>query len=53
MPSPTYSQNKTHIYKWREKHADTHRAQNKKDFKKQYYWRKIQKQFLNILIDGL
>ena len=45
MP-PTYQQNKKHIYKWREKNMDIHRANNVK-YKR---WKTIQLIFLNILL---
>lgn len=45
--SPTYLQNKKHIYKWRASNLTRVRATNLKC----YYWKKISKIFLEILID--
>lgn len=44
--SPTYEKNKKHIYKWREKNMDIHRANNVK-YKR---WRTIQMIYLAILL---
>ena len=44
--SPTYQQNKKHIYKWRAKNMNIHRANNVK-YKR---WKTIQLIFLNILL---
>jgi hypothetical protein len=43
----SYQQNKGHIYKWREKNILRVRNSNIKG----YYWRKIQKVYLAILLD--
>lgn len=51
MPSPNYETNKKHIYKWREAHLDAHRAINRRWKQKQATWKKIQKEFLLILIN--
>jgi len=53
MPSPTYQQNKEHIYKWRE----TNRKEYNLIRKRFYYenkincliWRQIKYEFLDIL----
>lgn len=50
MP-PTYAQNKVHIYKWRENNRDAMREINRKSTLKYYIWKRIQKEFLNILIN--
>ena len=50
MPSPTYEQNKTHIYNWRNKYPEKYNKQKQKDIKKRAIWNEIQKIFLNILI---
>jgi hypothetical protein len=51
MP-PTYSQNKVHIYKWREKTENYQKqlASNKITAKKYQNWKRIQKVYLNILL---
>ena len=52
--SPTYLQNKKHIYNWREAHHDEFRKKQNihqlKYQKKRNDWIKIQKIFLAILI---
>ena len=54
MPAPTYAQNKEHIYKWRENHYDEFRKKQNihqlKYQKRRAAWKKIQKEFLLILI---
>jgi hypothetical protein len=52
MP-PTYSQNKVHIYKWRENNENWQRQlELNKPVKKRYYdWKKIQKIYFNILLE--
>ena len=50
MPT-TYAKNKAHIYAWRLKNADAMRAVNRKSTHKHYVWKKIQKDFLNILLN--
>ena len=51
MPSPSYETNKIHIYKYKETHLDRVRAINRKSQKKYESWKKIQKEFLRILLD--
>lgn len=51
MPSPNYAQNKTHIYKWRETHAEKYRELNRLHNIKYCNWKKISKIYLQILID--
>lgn len=50
MP-PSYKQNKVHIYKYREKNLDKVRSINLKAWHKYSAWKKVQKEFLNILLD--
>ncbi len=50
MPT-TYAKNKAHIYAWRQKNGDAMREVNRKSSHKYYTWKKIQKEFLNILIN--
>ena len=52
MPLP-YEQNKKHIYEWREKNKEKSNELQNKYAKKYYRWKKIQKEFMNILIDDL
>ena len=51
MP-PTYSQNKIHIYKWREKPENYQKqlALNNITAKKYQNWKRIQNVYLNILL---
>ena len=55
MPSPSYAQNKEHLYKWRQTHyAEFRKIQNKyqlKYQKKRGEWLKIQKIYLQILLN--
>ena len=46
-----YSTNKIHIYNYRKKYPEKYLAQAKKDTTKYRNWKKIQKEFLNILLD--
>ena len=46
MSSP-YKINKKHIYKWREQNKEKFRLLNQK----MYAWKKIQRIFLNILLE--
>jgi flagellar biosynthesis chaperone FliJ len=50
--SPTYAQNKVHIYKWREKQENYHKQliSNNITSKKYQKWKQIQKVFFNILL---
>ena len=50
MPLP-YLQNKKHIYAWRERNTVTYNEISRKSAKRMYHWRKICKEFRNILID--
>lgn len=47
MSSPNYKTNKKHIYKWRKNNAESFRIYNQNVYK----WKKIQKIFLNILLN--
>lgn len=51
MPSPNYSQNKSHIYKWRETHLEQNREVNRRAKSKYDAWKKITKIYFQILID--
>lgn len=51
MTSPSYSQNKVHIYKWRQNNIETYNAISRKHQQKYKLWINIKKQFLNILLD--
>jgi hypothetical protein len=48
--SPTYKQNKKFIMNWRAKNYDRQLAINRKSKMKMYFWKKIQRIYLNILI---
>jgi hypothetical protein len=50
MPSPSYESNKKSIYKWREANLERNRAINCKYKQKRDCWKKIQKEFLSILL---
>ena len=47
----SYKQNKVHIYKYRETHLDKVREIDRLSKRRQYAWKKIQKEYLNILLD--
>lgn len=49
--APTYEQNKKHIYKYRSTHPEKHREIDRRHKSKAYAWKKIQKMFLNILLE--
>ena len=49
--SMTYKMNKKHIYKWRKSNMPRVLEINKKSHQKNYAWKKIQRIFLNILIN--
>jgi hypothetical protein len=51
MTSPSYSQNKVHIYKWRKNNIQAYNAIARKNQTKYNIWAKIKKEFLNILLD--
>lgn len=48
--SPTYKQNKAHIYKWFANNREKVRLINYKSCKKRCEWLKIKRVFLNILL---
>ena len=50
MP-PSYKQNKVHIYNYKETHLDKVREINKHSKRRYDCWKKIQKEFLRILLD--
>jgi hypothetical protein len=54
MPSPTYKQNKEHIYKWRKQNSEEYKIiQMRCYYKKKIQcpiWREIKYEFLDILI---
>ena len=51
MPSPSYAQNKVHIYKYRVNNLDKVREIGKLSKRRRDAWKTIQKEFLNILLD--
>ncbi len=50
MP-PTYIQNKVHIYKYRATHLDKVRLISRNSKRRYDNWKKIQREFLRILLD--
>jgi hypothetical protein len=50
MSPPSYKQNKKHIYSWRENNQDRYKELNLKHQIKFQTWKKIQKEFLQILL---
>jgi hypothetical protein len=46
----TYKQNKTHIYKYKITHRDKWLEINRKYAKRKYNWKKVSREFLNILL---
>jgi len=48
--SPTYKQNKTHIYNYYSNHADKIKQMRISQNRRGYIWRKIKMEFLAILI---
>lgn len=48
--SPTYQQNKQHIYLWRQKNKLQYREICRRSKQKSDAWKKIQKEFLRILL---
>lgn len=46
-----YEKNKKNIYKWRQNHKDTYNTKNKKYMDRYTNWKKIQQEFLNILLE--
>jgi hypothetical protein len=47
---PTYQQKKVSIYKWRVNHMDAFRDYQKNWIKQKRIWKKIQQEFLAILL---
>lgn len=52
MPSPTYQQNKIHIYKWRMNNPEHNRELNRLSQKRYTAWKKIKMEFLSILLEN-
>lgn len=50
MPSPSYESNKKSIYNWRSKNIERNREINRKSKQKYDCWKKVQKEFLAILL---
>jgi hypothetical protein len=50
MPSPSYEMNKKHIYRYRETHLDKVRQINRESKRRYDAWKRIQREFLNILL---
>jgi len=49
--SGTYSQNKKSIYNWREKNKEKWNQYRRLNYKQNAIWKKISREFLNILLD--
>jgi hypothetical protein len=47
----TYSQNKKSIYNWREKNRDKWNEYRRNLWKQNSTWKKISREFMNILLD--
>jgi hypothetical protein len=52
MASPTYAQNKIHIYNYRLKNIEKWRDADRVRQNKKYAWKKISTTFLNILLEN-
>jgi hypothetical protein len=50
MSPPSYKQNKKHIYLWRESNKEQYNQICRKSKQKYDAWKKVQKEFLNILL---
>ena len=50
MPLP-YAQNKIHIYKYRVNNLDKCREIDRLSKRRRYAWKKVSKEFLNILLE--
>jgi hypothetical protein len=50
MPQ-TYAQNKVHIYKYKQTHLDKCREIDRLSKRRRYNWKKIQREYLNILLE--
>lgn len=50
MPSPSYEQNKKHIYEWNNKNYERKKQINNNWKRKHDSWKKISKIYFNILI---
>ena len=49
--SGTYLQNKKSIYNWREKNKEKWNEYKRKNWKQNSIWKKISREFMNILLD--
>jgi hypothetical protein len=47
----SYLDNKKHIYNYRLKYPDKHKERNRNDVRRYRLWKKVQFEFLNILLD--
>jgi hypothetical protein len=47
-----YAKNKVHIDNWRKNNADKKKELDNKHHKRYYCWKKIQKIYLNILLEN-
>ena len=47
----SYAKNKVHIYKYKETHLDKCREIDRLSKRRKYAWKKVSKEFLNILLD--
>lgn len=52
MPSPTYQQNKKHRDKWNAKNPEKFRELCRNNQRKYDSWKRVQKIFLNILLNS-
>ena len=52
MPSPTYQQNKKHRDKWNAKNPEKFRELCRNNQRKYDSWTRVQKIFLNILLES-
>ena len=52
MPSPTYQQNKKHIQKWNANNPEKFRELCKRNQRKYDTWKRVQRMFFNILLEG-
>lgn len=52
MSPPTYTQNKKSIYNWREKNRDKWNEYRRNLWKQNATWKKISREFMNILLDN-
>ncbi len=50
MPSPSYAQNKSHIYKWRQSNTDKYRAINRNTIRSEMLGRRYKRVLTYIII---